>query len=309
MTFDRPLPVLLTLAALLVAAVPVSAASLQSRVEEAVRTLRGTMGVAAKDLATGEAVFVNADTPFPAASVIKVAVMVEVFHQIAEGKVRREETVTLADSAKVGGSGVLQRMHGGLVLTIGDLLDLMMTVSDNTATNLLVARVGTVKVDERLAGYGLTRTRLFRPTFRDGQADVFPEEEKEFGLGVTTPREMARLMELIAEGRVVDRAASEAMIAIMRSQAFRTMIARDLPETDEVMVAGKPGWDEEKHPGPKGVRGHVRGDAAIVSTARGRYVVAIHARQVQDTRWGPDNDAVVLAARISRMIYDAFAAR
>jgi beta-lactamase class A len=306
MSLDPSLPVLLTLVVLMAA--PLSAEPLQLRVEEAVRSLRGTMGVAARNLATGETVFVNADVPFPTASVIKVGVMVEVFHQIAEGRLRRADTITLTDAAKVGGSGVLQRMHGGLVLTVGDLLDLMMTVSDNTATNLLIAKVGTANVDRRLASHGLTRTKLFRPTFRDGQPDVFPEEEKEFGLGVTTPREMARLLELIAEGRVVDRAASEAMIAIMREQAFRTMIPRSLPETDEVVVANKPGWDSEKHPDASGVKRHVRGDAAIVTTPRGRYVIAIHARQVEDTRWGPDNEAVVLAGRISRMVYDAFAA-
>jgi beta-lactamase class A len=306
MSLDRPLPVLVTL--LLLAAAPLSAGSLQSKVEDAVRSLRGTMGVAARNLATGETVFVNADTQFPTASVIKVAVMVEVFHQIAEGRIRRDDTISLDESAKVGGSGVLQRLHGGLVLTVGDLLDLMMTVSDNTATNLLVNLVGTANVDRRLAAYGLTHTKIFRPTFRDGHPDVFPEEEKEFGLGVATPRELAALMERIAEGKVVDRAASEAMIAIMREQAFRTMIPRALPETDDVVIANKPGWDSEKHPDAAGVKRAVRGDVAIVTTPRGRYVIAIQARQVADTRDGPDNDAVVLAGRISRMIYDAFTA-
>jgi len=310
MTAVRPrslLSLLLALVTLPLGVAPLSAAdSLQSRVEEAVRSLRGSMGVAAKNLATGETVFVDADVPFPTASVIKVAVMVEVFHQIAEGRLRRDDMISLEDSAKVGGSGVLQRLHAGLALSVSDLLDLMMTVSDNTATNLLIARVGTANVDKRLAAYGLTRTKLFRPTFRDGRPDIFPEEEKEFGLGVTTPREMARLLELIAEGRVVDRASSEAMIEIMREQAFRLMIPRSLPETDEVVVADKPGWDSEKHPDASGVRRHVRGDAAIITTPKGRYVLAIHARQVQDTRWGPDNEATLLAARISRMVYDAF---
>lgn len=305
MRLDPTLPVVLTV--VLLTAAPLSAASLSSRVEEAVATLRGTMGVAAKNLTTGETVFVNADTAFPTASVIKVGVMVEVFHQIAEGRLHREDTLTLDDGAKVDGSGVLQRLHGGLVLTVGDLLDLMMTVSDNTATNLLIGRVGTANVDRRLASYGLVRTKLFRPTFRDGHPDVFPEEEKEFGLGVATPREMALLMELIAQGKVVGRAASDAMIAIMAEQAFRTMIPRALPETDDVVIADKPGWDTEKHPDAAGVKRHVRGDVAIVTTPRGRYVIAIFARQIQDTRWGPDNEAVVLAGRVSRMIYDAFA--
>jgi len=306
MMLDRPVPALLAL--VLLAAAPLSAASLQSRVEEAVRSLRGTMGVAARDLATGETVFVDADRQFPTASVIKVAVMVEVFHQFAESRLRRDDTVTLDDAAKVDGSGVLQRMHSGLVLTISDLLDLMMTVSDNTATNLLIARVGTANVDKRLVSYGITRTKLFRPTFRDGKPDVFPEEEKEFGLGVATPRETARLMELIAEGKVVDRASSEAMIAIMREQSNRTMIPRSLPETDDVVIADKPGWDSEKHPDAAGVHRHVRGDVGIVTTPRGRYVIAMFARQVQDTRWGPDNEANVLMGRISRMVYDTFAA-
>ena len=133
---------------------------------------------------------------------------------------------------------------------------------------------------------------------------MFPEEEKEFGLGVATPREMARLMELIAEGKVVDRAASEAMIALMREQSNRTMIPRSLPETDDVVVAEKPGWDEEKHPDAAGVKRHVRGDVGIVITPRGRYVIAILARQIQDTRWGPDNEGVVLMGKISRMVYD-----
>jgi beta-lactamase class A len=306
MSLDRPLPILVTL--VLMIAAPLSAASLQTRVEEAARSLRGTMGVAAKNLATGETVFVNADTQFPTASVIKVAVMVEVFHQIAEGRLRRDDTITLDESAKVDGSGVLQRLHGGLVLTVGDLLDLMMTVSDNTATNLLIALVGTANVDKRLVSYGLIHTKLFRPTFRDGKADVFPEEEKEFGLGVATPREMARLMELIAEGKVVDRAASDAMIATMRAQSNNTMIPRSLPETDDVVIADKPGWDSEKHPDAAGVHQHVRGDVGIVTTPRGRYVIAIFARQVQDTRWGPDNEATVRMGRISRIVYDAFTA-
>jgi beta-lactamase class A len=306
MSPDRPLPILVGL--VLMIAAPLSAASLQSRVEDAVRPLHGTMGVAARNLATGETVFVNADTSFPTASVIKVGVMVEVFHQIAEGRLRRDDTITLDDSAKVDGSGVLQRLHGGLVLTVGDLLDLMMTVSDNTATNLLITLVGTANVDKRLVSYGLTRTKLFRPTFRDGHPDVFPDEEKEFGLGVATPREMARLMELIAEGKVVDRTASDAMIAIMREQSNDTMIPRSLPQRDDVVIADKPGWDSEKHPDAAGVRRHVRGDVGIVTTPRGRYVIAIFARQVQDTRWGPDNEATVLMGRISRMVYDAFTA-
>ena len=84
-------------------------------------------------------------------------------------------------------------LHPGVVLTVDDLLRFMIAYSDNTATNLLVGLVGTANVDALLDSYGLTKTRLYRPTFRDGHADVLPEEEKEYGLGSTTPREIGEV--------------------------------------------------------------------------------------------------------------------
>lgn len=84
--------------------------------------------------------------------------------------------------------------------------------------SLLVGLVGTANVDRRMLAYGLPNTKIFRPTFGDGRDDVFPEEAKEFGLGMTTPREAARLFELIARGNVVSRAVSNEMLGILRKQ-------------------------------------------------------------------------------------------
>jgi beta-lactamase class A len=183
--------------------------------EKVVREFPGTMGISATNLATGETIAVNADVRFPTASLIKVAVMVEVYHQIAEGKLRRDTKVTLHDSDKAGDETVpLNVLHDGVLLTVPDLLNLMIAYSDNTATNLLVRLVGTANVDRRMASYGLANTKIFRPTFRDGRADVFPELEKEFGLGMTTPREAARLMRLIADGKIVDRATCDELISL-----------------------------------------------------------------------------------------------
>jgi beta-lactamase class A len=280
----------------------------ETRVRDVIQRFRGVMGVAAKDLQTGRTVFVDADRRFPTASTIKTAVMIEVFHAYEDGRLRRDTVAPLVESEKVGGSGVLKQLHQGLPLSVADLVSLMITVSDNTATNMLVGLVGTEAVDRRLAGYGFTETRLMRPTFRDGRADVFPELEAEFGLGVTTPREMARLMELIAEGRVVSRAACDEMIAILRGQTVDTMIPRGLPADDGLRVANKTGTDAEKAPDRSGVLRHVRADAAIVEGAGRRYVIAIYARQVQDTSWGPDNEALVAGAEVSRLVYEAFAA-
>jgi beta-lactamase class A len=262
------------------------------------------MGVAAIDLGTGETVAVNADSRFPTASTIKTAVMVEAWQQAADGRLSMDTTLTLRDAEKVGGSGVLRGLHDGIALTIADLIHLMIVLSDNTATNMLIGRLGTMRVNDRLDGYGLKETRLFRPTFRDGRPDVLPELEREFGLGMTTPREMARLMAIIAEGKAVSREASDAMLATLRRQQDRAMIPRLLPADDRIQIGNKTGTDEEKHPLADGVKRHVRADAAIVTGPGFSYVIAIYARQVEDTRWGIDNDALTTGARVSKLIYE-----
>jgi beta-lactamase class A len=295
------------LALLLATALGASASTgVQTQVAAKVTTFHGEMGVYAKNLATGEIVAVNPDQRFPTASLIKVAVMAEVFHQIADGKLRHDTAVTLKASDKAGGETVpVNMLHPGVVLTVDDLLHLMIAYSDNTATNLLVGLVGTANVDRLLDSYGLTKTRLYRPTFRDGRADVLPEEEKEYGLGSTTPREAATLLELIAQGKVVSRAACDAMIKLLAEQQDRAMIPRSLPfETEEILVANKTGWDEEKLPDAKGFKGDVRNDAAYVKGPKARYVIAICARRIADKSPGVDNETLRTGAEISKLIYD-----
>jgi hypothetical protein len=158
-----------------------------------------------------------------------------------------------------------------------------------------------------MTSYGLANTKLFRPTSRDGRADVFPDLEKEFGLGMTTPREAARLMQLIAEGKIVNRAVCDEMLGILRKQQDRAMIPRSLPfDRERITVAIKTGWDEEKNPDATGFKGDARSDAAYVVSPKACYVIAICARKVRDKNSGVDNQALVTGARLSRMAYDHF---
>ena len=294
-----------TLAAMLLVAQAAGPPSpLAVAIQDRADAFHGVLGVAAKNLTTGESVFVNADTRFPTASSIKTAILVEAFRQIGEGKLQRDQIVTLREDEKVGGSGVLTNLHAGLPLTLTDLLVLMITQSDNTATNMVVGLVGTANVNRTLESYGIVETKLFRPTFRQGKPDVLPELEKEFGLGMTTPRDMARLMELIAEKKAVTPQASEEMLEILKRQRYVDMIPRALPA--EAVVGNKTGQDEEKLAGADGRFRQVRADAAIVAGPKTRYVVAILTRQVDDTRFSVDNDALVVGGAISRLIYDAF---
>ena len=281
--------------------------ALQQRLERAAREFPGAVGIAVKNLDTGESFAVTAEARFPTASLIKVAVMAEVFHRIAEGTLARDTAVTLREEDKAGDETVPSNvLHAGTTLTVADLLRLMIAWSDNTATNLLVRLVTTQAVNRRLASYGIENMKLFRPTFRDGRADVFPELEREFGLGMTTPKDAARLFELIAEGKIVNRAFSDEMSGILTLQQDRAMIPRILPfEREKILVANKAGWDEEKLTDASGFKGDVRSDAAYVKGPKVRYVIAICARRIKDKSAGVDNQALVAGARISRLVYVA----
>ena len=184
----------------------------------------------------------------------------------------------------------------------------MIAWSDNTATNLLVRLVGTANVDRRLESYGITEMKLFRPTFRDGKADVFPELEREFGLGMTTPNDRVRLFELIAQGKVVSRAACDEMIAILALQQDRAMIPRCLPfesRRDPRRQQDRLGRGEAaRRLGLQGRRPQRRGVRR--SRPKARYVIAICARRIQDKRASVDNETLVTGAELSRMVYDDF---
>ena len=295
----------LALVALQASVAPLSRMDIRP-LEAAIGDFDGVVGIFARNLRTGEEIAINADVRFPTASAIKTAVMLEAYHRAAEGTVSLDDELTLNDGDKVGGAGVLSGLSSGLRLKVRDLIHLMIVLSDNTATNMLVNRLGTKRIDDRLDSYGLRDIRIFRPTFRDGKADVLPELEREFGLGMSTPRDMAKLMAVIAEGRAVNAEASKDMLSTLRRQQDRGMIPRLLPSN--VQVGNKTGTDSEKLPDEKGRRGAIRTDAAIVTTENVQYVVSIFVRRGGDTRGGVDNAGVLMGARLSRMVFDLFTA-
>jgi beta-lactamase class A len=277
------------------------------RMEQLIKEFDGVAGLAARDLLGGREIRINADTAFPTASAIKTAVMIEAHHQAQANTLSFDDVITLRGADKVGGSGVLKGLSDGTPLRIRDLVYLMIVLSDNTATNLLVERLGTRHIDARLEGYGLRRTKIFRPTFRDGRPDIHPELEREFGLGMSTPAEMATMMALIAEGRAVNASASDAMLTTLRGQNDRAMVPRYLPA--DVQVGNKTGTDSEKLPDEKGRRGAIRTDAAIVTGEGVKYTVAIFVRRGADTSSGVDNAAVLLGAKLSALVFEAFTGR
>jgi beta-lactamase class A len=279
---------------------------LEAKVQALAAGFQGELGCFAKRLGTDDTIEWRADTRFPTASVIKLPIMVEAFEQISRGALSADAIVPVRASAKVGGSGVLGELHDGAEVTIRDLIRLMIVVSDNTATNLLLEHVGVANVNARMRAYQLANTILFRPTFGK-KAEANPELEREFGLGMSRPRDMGVLLEMIATGRAVNESASKEMRTILEAQQDTRMIPRRLPfDTREIVVANKTGTDEEKLADSSGVSGHVRADVGIVRSGETTYVIAIFARRIKDRSWMPDNAGLLAGAEISRLIFDAF---
>src|SRR5687767_6880276 len=157
----------------------------------------GIVGYSVVNIETGERLHRRGDEPFSSASLIKVPVLVTVFDLIDQDSLSLDDKLTLLEIDQVGGSGTLQYMRPGLVLTVHDAAWLMTIISDNTATNLLVDRIAARRVWRKMEALGLPRTKIHGRSM-DPIARVDWDSGAKYGLGVTTPNEMARLFELLA---------------------------------------------------------------------------------------------------------------
>src|SRR3712207_1397053 len=200
---------------------------LDRRVRAETASFNGNVYLYAKNLDTGAEYSFGGDEPVRTASTIKLAVMVEAFARVAEGKAKWTDELVLAKSARYGGSGVLPNLSDGLRLTLRDAVTLMMTVSDNTATNMVLDYLTTDAVNERMDSLGLKQTRIMRRVGGGGESrEGKIESNKRFGLGRTSPREMVALVEKLERGEVVSAAASKEMIELLKEEQPKLGIFR-----------------------------------------------------------------------------------
>lgn len=268
---------------------------LQDRVAALARAHRGQVALFARHLETGATVELQPDREVKTASAIKLALLVEAFHQVKAGQLQLADRITMRDEDKVAGSGAAFLLHGGVELTVEDALALMTALSDNTATNLVIDRVGGVgAVNRRLAALGYRHTHLYKKVYVPS-TEPMPADQKQFGLGKSTARELARLMESIARCELGDPALCGRMLGMLRNQQPRYYVARYLETADTTetpsAIAAKLGELDA-----------ARIEVALVRARSGPIVIAAFTWDNADQRYSPDNEAGILIARMAEAI-------
>ena len=286
-------------------------------VKSAIAQAPGIVGVSAKHLESGKIFRHNADTLFFTASTFKVPLLVEFFRQVDEGKIDLQHRWEISDSDQSPGGGLLKTLEVGLRPTIHDLAMLMITISDNTATDIIYNLVGRDSLNQTMQNLGLSKTKipmnckellfdvvgldindpghtneLVNQRLSTKQVSLNANSFSEESSDVSSPDEMCLLLEMLYRGELMSAASTESAIDILKSQQLNNIIPLLLPQGIEC------GHKTGTYQG-------VRCDVGLVFTPDGTYTVSIMAKQLP-----PDAERTCLSidlklAAISKAIYDA----
>ncbi|MDR0615900.1 MAG: class A beta-lactamase-related serine hydrolase [Synergistaceae bacterium] len=275
---------------------------LERRIEREIMSFSGLMGLYADDL-KGRVVEMNADVEFETASTIKSFVLAELFRQVHDGKKSLSDRLAFTEENFISGSGVLKSLETGTELSVKNLATLMIIVSDNVATNILIDYLGLEQINRNIGRLGFERTKLFRKIADSGGEDgAWPP------LGVTTPREYGRLFAMIAREELVSPEASRAMLDIYRKQHYNGTLTDSLPPyylDEDNFGKEAPLYIASK----SGSMDNCRNDGGIVGTPFGSYVIAIFTKDFRDRQYHRGHESQVYGARVSRLLFDQYLAR
>jgi beta-lactamase class A len=264
--------------------------NLPAPIQRLAKKFSGTFGVAAHDCKTGAEIFYNADLVFPTASMVKLGILLELFRQREANQLSLDEQLTVRKSDKTAGSGLIENMGNEVTLSLHDLAVLMNAISDNTATNVLIDRLGIVNINRAMQEAGMTNTTLFRKIVFTGNRKLkYPN----FATG--TPRDFMTFHLNLYQGKLLNKQNTKEMLTIMRVQKNMGNLRRYNLYDDD-----KQTWVASKTGGSTGTRN----ESGIVHTAKGAHIVAVMSKDCKDENWSPDNEATVMVATVSKAVYD-----
>ena len=260
-------------------------AGMRTRVEEIAAKAGGTWGVVIEHLETGERFAMNADHEFYAASIIKMPIMSAVYREQLAARLNLHDRLTLHAQDQVGGSGILQLLTPGAVLTIQDLLTLMITVSDNAATNMLIDTLTLPVIQASMAEDGMTSSTI-RNKLQTVPA-VFN------GRNMITAQDVATWCRKVAKGELVSLFASVQMVNVLKRQQYRNKLPALLPDPDNPVAGGLPLWEMANK---TGMVKDIEHDAGILYLPGASFVIVTLSYECED--------AIPTIQRIGRTVYD-----
>jgi beta-lactamase class A len=253
----------------------------------------GVLGYSVLNLDTGERLSLRGDETFPTASLIKVPILVTLYDLAEQKQLSLDDPITVLKIDQVPGSGVLQFMHPGMSLSVHDAAALMIILSDNSATNLILDKIAIRRVWTKMEALGLPHSKVHSKVFLR-LASVAMDSSVKYGLGVSTPNEMAHLFELLAQGKAVSPAADSAMLQLLANNADGDSMQRTI--------------DGLSAPHKTGATDSVRTECALFRL-QSRVVACGFTKQNTDTRWVVDNEGQVTLGKIGAAILGAWPKR
>jgi len=280
--------------ALLAAQVPrtrADTARLHRTLDSLANAHHGVVGYVVHNLDTGERMSMRGDSTFATASLIKMSILATLYDLADRDSIRLSDPIRVTRIDMVPGSGVLQYLHDGIEITVGDAAWLMATMSDNTATNLLLRKIGIRRTWAKMESLGLMHTKIHAESFRRDYTSVAMDSSMKYGLGVTTPNEMARLFELLANGKAVSARADSTVLSILENNVKDDMLQR---YAADVPFAHKDGENNDQ-----------RTECGLFRL-QSRVVVCVLTNRNADQRWIVDNEAQLTLANMGRAIVSAW---
>lgn len=267
--------------------------TLEERIEAELKSYDGTMGLYIDDL-KGNVITRFPDVKFETASTIKVYILAALFDAIGQGKASLKDMLTCEERFWIDGSGILGSLEVGTTLSVKNVATLMIIVSDNIATNMLIDYLGIDNINACIQKLGCKDTVLHNVL----------DFAKYHQLGTTTPRDYASMFVRIQNRTLVSPEASEQMWQILSQQHYNSMIVKSLPQ----FYVDPDNYDEQLFwfASKSGSMNACRNDGGIITTPYGSYVIVMLNKDFSDKQYYPDHPATVFGSRVSRLIFDQY---
>ncbi len=255
-------------------------------IKKLLENFKSEAGVYVTDLNHDKIVALQADAVFTTASMVKIPILVGIMDKVRKGELSMEQELVYKDSLLYEGVDILGSFKNNEKIELGKVVMLMLTMSDNTASLWLQSLAGGgERINQLMDSLGLQHTRVnSRTPGREGN-------RAKYGWGQTTPREMATLMKMIAEGKLFSKEISDKMLRLLSRNYWDDNAVSVIPAG--TFVASKNGAVDAS-----------RSEVLYVNGKKGRYVLCICTQNNADTSWKPDNEAWVLIRKISKLVWE-----